>query len=52
MTALGVFGVFLLKTSKITIASGSIRYTMRHWTLASVIRNSWHRGPIAGMGLE
>src|ERR1700683_4582345 len=52
ITVLGVFADFLAKTSAITIASASMRYTRRHWPDASLIRNSWHRGPTVGMGLD
>ena len=34
------------------MASESIRYTMRYVASASLMRNSWHRSPITGMGLE
>jgi hypothetical protein len=52
MTALGVVRVFFANTSRITMASGSIRYTKRQFPTLSLIRSSWHRTPIEGMGLE
>jgi hypothetical protein len=52
MTALGVVRVFLANTSRITMASGSIRYIKRQFPALSLIRSSWHLTPTEGMGLE
>ena len=52
MTCLGVWGVFLLKTPAITMASASIRYTTRHVAVASTMRSSWQRRAILGIGRE
>src|SRR5258708_29160553 len=52
MTVLGVCGVFLAKPSAITLALTSMRYISRQLLDISFIRNSWHRGPMLGMGLD
>src|SRR5262245_50131807 len=52
MTDRGVDLLFLRKTSKIKIASASIRYMIRQVAPASLIRNSCHRAPTEGIGLE
>jgi hypothetical protein len=35
-----------------TIASVSILYKIRHVKFLSLIRNSWHREPMDGIGLD
>jgi len=51
-TRFGVLVDFFLNTSKITIASVSIRYIIRQMLSSSLIRNSWQRAPKPGIGLE
>ncbi len=51
-TRLGVLVEFFLNTSKITIASASIRYIIRQMLSSSLIRNSWQRAPTLGIGLK
>ena len=52
ITAAGVDRVFLAKTSAITMASASIRYTRRQLQVASLTLSSWQRGPMPGIGRE
>src|SRR5690606_16739735 len=52
ITCLGVCPVFFANTSRITTASSSNRYMMRHVTVSSTIRSSWHRAPMLGIGRE
>jgi hypothetical protein len=52
MTRLGVVRVALANTSRITMASASIRYINRQLLVSSFIRSSWHRAPTDGIGRE
>jgi len=50
ITQRGVCSVVLRNTSSSTIASRSMRYTIRQLLSASRMRNSWHLAPIEGIG--
>src|SRR5262249_21489253 len=50
ITRFGVDDVFLLKISRITMASGSDRYMILQVSDSSLIRSSLHRGPIPRIG--
>src|SRR2546426_1062809 len=52
ITDCGVCCVFFRNTSRTTTASVSALYMTRNVPASSLIRNSWHRGPMAGMGRE
>lgn len=52
MTECGVAAVVFWKTSDMTTASESKRYTMRQILLLSEMRSSWQRSPIRGIGRE
>ena len=52
MTGLGVVRVFFKNTSRITIASTSIRYMRRQLPPESRTLSSWQRSPTLGIGRE
>ena len=52
ITCFGLARVFFSKTARINTASRSVRYIIRQVTRSSLMRSSWHRSPIAGIGLE